>query len=253
MRKPAFVMATALAATLMVSVMTTPAAQSADLNVFVVTGVKAGDFLNMRSAAGASHSITGRIPASGQGVVATGEEQKVGDTVWAKVYWSGVGGWVSKRYLLPESAAANNATPPAATPAPANEGGVPPIPEPPGIVVPAPKVPPTTAPPPSATSSGPSLSCLGVAPTWRIDIGESRLSVNMNDGPVYDVPVSFRQTSENNTSIAVIAGADSGNSTQAFMQKVASCTVKGSSRSYPYGVTAVLNNRQVVSGCCQMQ
>lgn len=257
MKKPPFVMAVALATTLALSAVVASGAQAADLDVFVVTGVKAGDFLNMRSSPGASHAITGRIPHNGQGVVMTGEEKTVGGTTWAKVYWAGVGGWVSKRYLLPESQA-RSAPPPAATapaaPEPPAGISVPPIPEPPTVIVPPPKVPSSVTPPPTARSTGgSSLTCVGASPTWRIDIGETRLSVNMNDGPQYNVPVTFRQTSENNSSIAVIAGAESANSTEAFMQKVASCSISGSSRSYPYGITAVLNNKQVVSGCCQVE
>jgi uncharacterized protein YgiM (DUF1202 family) len=88
----------AMALALTVNITTVHAAT----NVYVVTGIPAGQVLNMRSAAGASNAVTGKIPFNSQGVVATGEEKKVNGTVWAKVYSNGVGGWVSKKYLLPE-------------------------------------------------------------------------------------------------------------------------------------------------------
>ncbi|EIJ33392.1 SH3 domain-containing protein [Thiothrix nivea] len=245
MRKASGVMATAMAVVLLASAATLSNIQAAEPEVFVVTGVKAGDFLNMRSGPGVSNAIVGRIPANGQGVVATGEEKKVGSTNWAKVYWVSVGGWVSKAYLLPEGQARK--TPPAAA---APESTVPPTPEPPDstIVVPPPKTPPATKNQPELV-----LSCVGTEPFWRIDITNSRMSVNMNDGPRYNVPVTFRQTSENNTSIAVIAGEDAANKTQAYMQKVESCSDSMSNLSYPYAITALLNNRQVISGCCKVQ
>lgn len=45
-------------------------------DVYGVTGVQSGEFLNMRSDAGVSNAITGRIPFNGQGIVTTGEEKR---------------------------------------------------------------------------------------------------------------------------------------------------------------------------------
>ncbi|WML90499.1 SH3 domain-containing protein [Thiothrix lacustris] len=70
-------------------------------DVYAVTGVQIGQFLNMRSDVGTSSAITARIPANGQGVVTTGEQRKINGTTWAKVYWNGIGGWVNKSYLSP--------------------------------------------------------------------------------------------------------------------------------------------------------
>lgn len=222
---------------IMALVASTAAAASTD--VYAVTGVKTGEFLNMRSGAGTSNAITGRIPHNGQGIVTTGEEKKVNGTSWAKIYWQGKGGWVSKRYLLPEGQAVS------APPAP------PPVAVTPPPVVPPVKLPSTT--PPPAKPAGNMLVCSGTEPFWRVDITDARLSVNMMDGPQYNVPITFRQTSANNTTIAVIAGAEGSNSTQAFMQKVSSCNDGMSDVNYPYAITTVLNNRQVVSGCCRVQ
>ncbi len=201
-------------------------------DVYGVTGVQSGQFLNMRSAAGASNAITGRIPFNGQGIVTTGEEKNVSGTVWAKVYWNGVGGWVSKRYLLADGQTATK-RPLAVTP---------------------PKA--AVVPPAASTPTKPSankLVCSGTEPFWSVEITDTNLIVNMSDGPQYSVPVTFRQTSANNKTIAVIGGAAGTNNTQTFMQKVSSCSDGMSDISYPYSVTAVLNNSKVVSGCCKVQ
>jgi Predicted membrane protein len=235
MKTASFFSALALALALSVS------SVQAATDVHVVTGVKAGEFLNMRADAGTNNSVVGRIPHNGQGIVTTGEEKKVGSTVWAKIYWKGVGGWVNKRYLLPEDQAAS--APPAPTPAPA---------APPAVIVPPIKVPSTVTPPPAKAASS-TLMCSGTEPFWNINVTDTRLSVNMIDGPQYSVPVTFRQTSANNATIAVIAGVAGTNNTQAFMQKVSSCSDGMSDTNYPYAITAVLNNQRVVSGCCRVQ
>ncbi len=227
MKALSFIPAIALALTL--SVATVHAAS----DVYVVRGVPSGEFLNLRAGAGVSNAVTGRIPANGQGVVSTGEETKVGSTVWAKVYWKGVGGWVSKSYLIPASQAASVAPSPA-------------------VVVPPVKAPTNITPSPVKPSAN-MLVCTGTEPFWRIDVTDANLSVNMADGPQYIVPVTFRQTSANNATIAVIGGATGTNNTQAFMQKVEQCSDGMSEVKYPYSITAVLNNKQVVSGCCKTQ
>jgi uncharacterized membrane protein len=233
MKTASFFSALALALALSVS-----SVQAAS-DVYVVTGVTAGEFLNMRANAGTANSIVGRIPYNGQGIVTTGEEKKVGGTVWAKIYWNGVGGWVSKRYLLPEDQAAS------APPAPAPTA-------PPTVTVPPVKVPSNATPPPAKAASN-ILVCSGTEPFWGIEVTDTHLSVNMMDGPRYSVPVTFRQTSANNATIAVIAGVAGTNNTQAFMQKVESCSDGMSDTNYPYSITAVLNNQRVLSGCCRVQ
>jgi uncharacterized membrane protein len=220
----AFSFFSAMALALTLSVTTVHAAT----DVYGVTGVQSGQFLNMRSAAGASNAITGRIPFNGQGIVTTGEEKNVSGTVWAKVYWNGVGGWVSKRYLLADGQTATVPAPSATRP----------------IAV---------TPPAPAKPSANKLVCSGTEPFWSVEITDTNLIVNMSDGPQYSVPVTFRQTSANNKTIAVIGGAAGTNNTQTFMQKVNSCSDGMADTSYPYSVTAVLNNSKVVSGCCKVQ
>jgi uncharacterized membrane protein len=217
MKQPLFVLASALVLALSV----TPI-MAAEMQIYAVTKVATGGALNMRSGPGAGNSVVVKIPADSDGIVATGEEKKVGSTTWAKVYWNGKGGWVSKSYLRPDKVTNSS---------PASGSG--------------------TKPP--AANTGVVMKCSGTEPFWGIDITESKLNINMPDGPQYNVPVTFRQTSANNRTIAVIAGANGPNNTQVFLQKVASCSDGMSDNSYPYSATAVLNNKQVISGCCKVQ
>ncbi|MBJ6611135.1 MAG: SH3 domain-containing protein [Candidatus Thiothrix moscowensis] len=216
MKKPVLMAVSALFLALTVSPVGIQSAQAAELKVYSVTGTD-GINLNMRSGPGTNNSIVTKIPPNSTGVVATGEERKVGTSTWAKVYWAGKGGWVNKAYLT-----LANLKPPA--------GGTPP-----------------------ASGGGITMKCSGTEPFWGVTITETQMSVDMMDGPKYNVPVTFRQTSANNATIAVIAGTDGPNETQTFLQKVSACSDGMSDTRYPYAVTAVLNKRKVVSGCCSVR
>jgi len=191
----------------------------AGIRVYSVIGVEAGKTLNLRSAPGVKNPVVAKIPANGQGVVATGEEKVIGKTTWAKVYWSKQSGWISKTYLTenPQNALSKPAKP-------------------------------------GVEDNKHMMQCSGTEPFWKVDISETQIKVNMPDGPQYTVPVSFRQTSANNRTIAVISGNVGGmRSTEAFLQKVDSCSDGMSDIRYPYTITAVLNNQKVVSGCCKVK
>lgn len=208
-----------------VDVAMSPAQAAAPVKVYSVTGVPAGQALNVRSGPGTNNRVMFRIPANGTGVVATGEEKKVGSSVWVKVYWAGKGGWVSKSYLSTKPAS----TPPA--------GGNP------------------QKPPSSGSNDGNKgivMRCGGTEPFWGITINERDMNVDVLDGPRYTVPVTFRQTSANDRTIAVIAGQNGPNETQTFLQKVTSCSDGMSDVRYPYAVTAVFNQQRVYSGCCRV-
>lgn len=71
-----------------------------------VSGVKSWDTLNIRSEPGAKSKVIGEIPFDGKGIIATGEEQNIGKTVWMEINWANKQGWVSKAYLqvMPEAA-----------------------------------------------------------------------------------------------------------------------------------------------------
>ncbi len=210
MKKTLFVAASALAAVLMAS------AASAAMQIYKVINVESGGYLNMRSGPGTTNSVVTKLPANGDGIVATGEEKKVGSVTWAKVYWHGKGGWISKSYLKADTGTTTS----------------------------------TPSSPKPATSVV--MKCNGTEPFWGLNITDASMSVNMVDGPRYTVPVTFRQSSANNRTIAVIAGGSTANRTQVFLQKVESCSDGMSDIKYPYSITAVLNERQVISGCCKV-
>ena len=219
MKKPLLMAASVLAVSLLTVGVSIQPVQAADVVVYSVRGVTAGQLLNMRSGAGTNNSLVTKIPANATGVVATGEEKRVGNTTWAKVYWAGKGGWVSKTYLTTST-----------------------------------NLPPTQpSPQPPASAGGIVMQCSGTEPFWGMTIAERDLKVDMMDGPDYTVPVTFRQTSANDQTIAVIAGASGVNTTQAFLQKVEACSDGMSDVKYPYAITAVINNRKVYSGCCKVQ
>lgn len=224
MKKPILIAMSVLALTLAVSTVSIQPAQAVELKVYSVTKIPAGQSLNMRAGPGVNNRVVGSIPATASGVVATGEEQRVGRSIWVKVYYAGKGGWVNSSYLTT---------------------GTPVIPTPPPTSTPTP--------PPSSSGDNITMKCSGTEPFWGITITNTQLSVDMMDGPKYNVPVTFRQTSANNSTIAVIAGANGPNATQTFLQKVPACSDGMSDTNYPYSATAVLNNQRVVSGCCSVQ
>lgn len=224
MKKTLLLAISVLAVSLSVSNFVVSPAQAAPrVTVYSVTKVAPGQFLNVRSGAGTNNSVIFRIPANGTGIVATGEEKSVRGSVWAKVYWAGKGGWVSKSYLT-DRAVSQPATTPDHQPDNSDSGSV-------KSVV---------------------MRCGGTEPFWGATITERDMSVDVLDGPRYAVPVTFRQTSANDRTIAVIAGQHGSNETQIFMQKVNACSDGMSDVNYPYAVTAVFNQHRVYSGCCRV-
>lgn len=78
MKKPLLMAASVLAVSLLTVGVSIQPVQAADVVVYSVRGVTAGQFLNMRSGAGTNNSLVTKIPANATGVVATGEEKAGG-------------------------------------------------------------------------------------------------------------------------------------------------------------------------------
>ncbi len=72
--------------------------------LYRVVGVASNDTLNMRSGPGPRFALSGRIPHNGRGIAATGRSTRVGSTDWWTVRYLGRQGWVSSRYLAPDTA-----------------------------------------------------------------------------------------------------------------------------------------------------
>lgn len=76
-----------------------------------VSGVRAGDFLNMRKGPGARYSVIQRLQNGVDGITLIGEPVARGSKRWQKINSRGVVGWVSADYLSP-SMPATTPTPP---------------------------------------------------------------------------------------------------------------------------------------------
>jgi hypothetical protein len=68
---------------------------------FSVHGVDPDDTLNVRVAPDAKSDVLGQLLPNTTGVVAVGEEQKVGTSTWRKVRCGALVGWVNQRFLDP--------------------------------------------------------------------------------------------------------------------------------------------------------
>lgn len=226
-----------LLALLVVSLYVLPGAgglQAAEPGVYKIHRVAADDTLNMRLTAGTQGRVVATIPHNATGVVLTGAEEKLGRSTWVEVFWSGKTGWVNKYYLVADKAAASTVN----------------------QVRPAPGKPAVTPPPTAQSKPGTEvfMRCGGTEPFWSMHVTESQLHVRIMSGAEYTAPVEFRKQSENNASIAVVAGRKDGKGTLTalFLQKVEACSDNMSDKNYPYSITAMLDGARAVSGCCEL-
>ncbi len=188
-----------------------------NLYVYKVKHVAPDDELNLRAVPGVDGDILVTIPHNGKGIVGTGKSRQLGRTVWAEVHWAGKLGWVNAYYLLEEVHTTNY-----------NPGQE------------------------KREETLVQMQCAGTEPFWTIEVSEKKIAVKVADAEEYEVAVDFRKQSENNTSIAVVAGRRGNALTSAFLQKVEICSDGMSDKNYPYSITAMLNGRRVVSGCCSV-
>ncbi len=68
-----------------------------------VFNVLHNDWLNLREAPGVAARITAKLPPDAAGIRFTGVQRKIGRTVWVKIEYAGVTGWVNQNYLYEES------------------------------------------------------------------------------------------------------------------------------------------------------
>ncbi len=71
-----------------------------------VTGVDAGDKLNVRSGPGTSHKVVFGFGHDTNAIESTGRNAKLGDALWRQVQWNDTGelGWVNARFLKAHAA-----------------------------------------------------------------------------------------------------------------------------------------------------
>jgi uncharacterized membrane protein len=119
-----------------------------------VTGVAANDVLNIRAAPDADATIVARIPPNGRGIRVIGG----GNRFWVKVAYGGKTGFVNRRFIRPDAAAAATARRAVKTAAadPAND----PLDEAYAGPPPSVTVEPSALPPPAPVSAQPKTSAL---------------------------------------------------------------------------------------------
>ena len=201
------------------------------LYIYNVHKVAANDSLNLRALPGVEGKVLATIPYNSKGVVSTGRSRQLGRSVWLEVHWAGKLGWVNKYYLKPEVQTAS--TKPAKNSDKDTKTNVKKTQD-------------------KKKGSAVYMQCNGNEPFWTIKITEQKMNVHVMDAEKYQVAVDLRKQSANNTSIAVVAGRRGNAFTSAFLQKVEICSDGMSDKNYPYSVTALLNGRRVVSGCCSI-
>jgi hypothetical protein len=63
--------------------------------------VASSDTLNVRVSPDARSEVLGQLRPDTTGVVAVGDEQKIGTSIWRKVRCGALVGWVNQRFLDP--------------------------------------------------------------------------------------------------------------------------------------------------------
>lgn len=82
-----------------------------EIKTYEITGVAAGDTLNIRSGPGLNFQVVGRLPNGEGGIQIRGEVVMNGNDEWVPIAFQGGKGWTRSKYLL---AASGTAVPPAA-------------------------------------------------------------------------------------------------------------------------------------------
>jgi Bacterial SH3 domain len=88
-----------------------------------VVNVTIGDYLNVRSGAGSTYPVVGRLAAGAGDIFSTGEVKKNGNTKWILISAGSVSGWVNADFVQPVDARGTRPTPkpPAPKPSPISE------------------------------------------------------------------------------------------------------------------------------------
>lgn len=188
---------------------------------YSVTGVEAGDVLNIRENVASADSptsarIVGTIPADARGVAGTGVTIVVGNDRWHEVSYNGVKGWVSGRYL-----------------APAQDGsGTPPT----------------------------QLACAGTEPFWSIEFSDGQ-AVRRDateeasaDGTGYAVSPPAAAVGRNHVwAMNMTRRGSAGTGTAVFI-RTDSCSDGMSDFTYPieFVFSETDGGQTVLSGCCSL-
>ena len=80
-----------------------PGAESTPPIFFHVTGIRSGDYLNVRDGPGSSYKVLAKLSSTDGAIIPSHKEQMNGGTVWWLVTKGDLTGWVNRQYLAPDS------------------------------------------------------------------------------------------------------------------------------------------------------
>jgi len=79
--------------------------------VYHVVNVTNGDYLNIRSGAGSTYPVVGRLAAGTGNISSTGKTRKNGNTTWTFISVESISGWVNADFLQPGDAKVTTPSP----------------------------------------------------------------------------------------------------------------------------------------------
>jgi uncharacterized membrane protein len=177
-----------------------------------VTGVAAGDTLNVREQAGSDNSSLGQIAPDTDGIMVSGVWQKAGKDIWWELIASPtnpIGGWVNSRFLTVAAAkVASN-----------SEHGYP-------------------------------LICRGSEPFWSVDIAGTKAVFSLAGEPQKNWTASDWIAPQGSTywKFVVPLNAEGGRG-YAAVSKDETCSDEAD-RKFPYSILLIDPAGDVFTGCC---
>jgi uncharacterized membrane protein len=178
-----------------------------------VTGVTAGDSLNVRDQPGPKASIAGQIAPGLDGILVSGVSEKIDGEVWWQVIASPaspVTGWVNSRYLELTKADRDS------------ERGYP-------------------------------LACRGTEPFWAVDIagGQAKSKLAMSEAPEKNWDASEWITPQGSSNWAFAVRLNAGDAQgYAAIKEEQACSDGMSDRNYPFYILLIDPAGDVFTGCC---
>ncbi len=214
------------------------------LKVYEVTGVKAGDSLNVRAWPSPKSRVVLALPHNAKWVASSRQPIKKGNVNWQQIHWNGVSGWVNTQYLKYDSVSTKKAlqrrnhrlqvqgkSRNVARSAPAARVAK------------------------KATVTRNSkviMECGGNAPFWSVsmDFTGKRMDVDLRDGKPFNTPVYYRKWIKQSNKM-VVNGGRGRNAVRATLTKTNACTDGITNIKYPFVIDATIAGNRQVSGCCR--
>jgi uncharacterized membrane protein len=203
-----------------------PATRDEPIGSLRVTGVAAGDVLNIRSRPDGDSEVIGSIPPNATGIEGLAPPDAVGQPKWQKVRFGNTIGWVNARFVE-----ANG-----------------------GINHSRPAQPAAATAPPNTASALSNLACFGNEPYWMIEFGidGSATCTETCEGPP-GLRVSGLETSpRGEPELFDIVTAKGTTYLRAVMKRTDQCSDGMSDARHPYMFSAVGDPGEL-TGCCRVK